>query len=95
MKKDIHPQYYPKAEVLCSCGAKFYVGSTKPKMEIEICSHCHPFYTGQKKIVDTTGRVQRFKERMEKTKTLSKHPTDKKTKSKKPSKKKAHIILEK
>lgn len=94
MKKDIHPQYYPKAEVVCSCGAKFYVGSTKPKMEIEICSHCHPFYTGQKKIVDTTGRVQRFKERMEKTKTLATRPTKKPRKTKK-AKQKSDIILKK
>jgi len=70
MKKNIHPQYYPKAEVHCSCGAVFYVGSTVPKMEVEICSHCHPFYTGQKKLVDTTGRVQRFQQRLKKTERL-------------------------
>lgn len=70
MKKDIHPKYYPKAEVTCSCGAKFIVGSTVEKMEIEICSHCHPFYTGQEKIVDTAGRVQKFKTRLEKAEKI-------------------------
>lgn len=70
MKKDIHPKYYPKATVSCACGAKFYVGSTVDKMDVEICSHCHPFYTGQKKLVDTTGRVQKFKKRLERTETI-------------------------
>jgi len=70
MKKDIHPQYNPKAIVTCACGAKFYVCSTVDKMEIEICSKCHPFYTGQEKLVDTTGRVQKFKKRLEKTKDI-------------------------
>jgi len=70
MKKDIHPKYNAKATVSCACGAKFDVGSTVDKMEIEICSHCHPFYTGQKKLVDTAGRVQKFKNRLEKTKGI-------------------------
>lgn len=70
MKKDIHPQYFKKAEIVCTCGAKFIVGSTVPKMQVEICSNCHPFYTGQKKLVDTTGRVQKFKERLSKTKKI-------------------------
>ena len=64
MKKDIHPKYYPKAKVKCSCGHNFTVGSTKEYMEIEICSQCHPFYTGKEKIVDTLGRVERFKKRL-------------------------------
>jgi len=86
MKKDIHPKYNIKATVNCACGAKFNVGSTVDKMEIEICSHCHPFYTGQKKLVDTAGRVQKFKNRLEKTKGIkSKKPTL--TKAEKRSKK--------
>lgn len=68
MKKDIHPKYYDKAKVACSCGNIFEVGSTKEYMEIEICSKCHPFYTGKEKIVDTMGRVERFKKRLEKKK---------------------------
>lgn len=64
MKKDTHPQYFPKAETKCACGAKFKVGSTLEKIQVEICSACHPFYTGTEKIVDTAGRVEKFKARM-------------------------------
>lgn len=61
MKKDIHPKYYDNATITCSCGAVFKTGSTQENLQVEICSQCHPFYTGKKKIVDTTGRVDRFK----------------------------------
>ena len=67
MKRDIHPQYYPEAKVTCACGAVFAVGSTKPEFRIEICSSCHPFYTGTDKIVDTAGRVERFKRKTAKS----------------------------
>ncbi len=67
MKSDIHPKYYPKAKVKCVCGASFVIGSTKPEISVEICSNCHPFYTGKEKIIDTAGRVERFKKIMEKT----------------------------
>ena len=70
MKKDIHPTYYPKAQVTCACGAVFTIGATKPAFEVEICSHCHPFYTGKEKIVDVAGRVEKFKARMERTKDV-------------------------
>lgn len=66
MKKDIHPKYYPNAKVTCACGNKFETGSTEPEIEVEICSACHPFYTGTQKLIDTAGRVDRFKARMEK-----------------------------
>jgi len=66
MKKDIHPKYYPNAKVKCACGNTFEVGSTKEFIEIEICSKCHPFYTGKEKIVDAMGRVEKFKKRLEK-----------------------------
>lgn len=65
MKKDTHPQYY-QAAVRCACGNTFVVGSTKKELEVEICSACHPFYTGGSKIVDTAGRVERFKARLAK-----------------------------
>lgn len=68
MKTNIHPKYYPNAKVKCACGNEFTVGSTIPEIKTEICSKCHPFYTGQEKIVDTKGRVERFKKRLEKTK---------------------------
>lgn len=64
MKKNIHPKYYPKARVRCACGNTFTVGSTKEFIEIEICSKCHPFYTGKEKIVDKMGRVEKFRKRL-------------------------------
>jgi large subunit ribosomal protein L31 len=63
MKKDIHPAYFPKAAVTCACGHKFTVGSTLEKIEVEICSACHPFYTGQEKVLDAAGRVEKFRAR--------------------------------
>ncbi len=68
MKKDIHPTYFPKAQVACACGASFTVGSTKEKISVEICSSCHPFYTGNEKILDAAGRVEKFKARQAATK---------------------------
>jgi large subunit ribosomal protein L31 len=64
MKKEIHPKYSDKAEVKCACGATFNVGSTMDNINVEICSQCHPFYTGNEKILDTAGRVDRFKKRV-------------------------------
>ena len=63
MKKDIHPKYNLKTKATCACGAVFEVGSTMPEIHMEICSQCHPFYTGNEKIMDTAGRVERFKKR--------------------------------
>lgn len=69
MKKDIHPTYFAKSAVDCVCGASFTVGSTKEAINIEICSQCHPFFTGNEKVLDTAGRVDRFKKRAEASKT--------------------------
>jgi large subunit ribosomal protein L31 len=63
MKTKIHPQYYPEAVVTCSCGATYITGSTKPELRVEICNQCHPFYTGEQRIVDTEGRVDRLRRR--------------------------------
>lgn len=63
MKKDIHPQYHIKARAKCACGAEFEVGSTLEEINVEVCSACHPFYTGNEKILDTAGRVEKFKQR--------------------------------
>jgi large subunit ribosomal protein L31 len=63
MKSDVHPTYFPQAKVTCACGESFTVGSTKEKIEVEICSQCHPFYTGGDKVLDTAGRVEKFKAR--------------------------------
>jgi len=83
MKKDIHPKYFEKAEVACACGAKFSVGSAVEKMNVEICSQCHPFYTGKTKIVDTAGRVQKFEARLKKTAALKASKSKKRTAPKK------------
>jgi len=63
MKADIHPKYFEKAVISCACGASYTVGSTKEKLSVEVCRACHPFYTGAEKIIDTAGRVERFKAR--------------------------------
>lgn len=65
MKANIHPQWYPEAKVTCSCGNTFTVGSTKPEIVVEICSACHPFFTGAMRYVDTAGRVERFQARQQ------------------------------
>ena len=60
MKADIHPKYNNDTKFTCACGAKYTIGSTKDEVSIEICSQCHPFYTGQEKTLDTAGRVEKF-----------------------------------
>lgn len=65
-KQGIHPQYHTKAKVSCSCGNEFYIGSTQEKIETEICSSCHPLYTGKERGAVKGGRVEKFKQRMEK-----------------------------
>lgn len=62
MKKKIHPEY-KKTTITCACGEVMEISSTKENIRVEICSHCHPFYTGKQKLVDTAGRVERFKKR--------------------------------
>ena len=66
MKTDIHPKYHEKAKVTCACGNAFQVGSTSEYINVEICSKCHPFYTGNQKLVDTAKRVDRFQARSQK-----------------------------
>lgn len=63
MKKDLHPKYYNNAVVSCVCGNSFETGATIPEIKVEICSECHPFYTGKQKLLDTEGRVERFNKR--------------------------------
>jgi large subunit ribosomal protein L31 len=69
MKAKIHPKWYDSAIVTCACGNTFTVGATVPEIQVEVCSACHPFYTGQMKYVDTAGRVDAFKEKQAKAKT--------------------------
>lgn len=83
MKKSIHPAYYPKAKITCACGNVIETGSTVKEMKIEICSSCHPFYTGKKKMINTGGRVDRFKKMVDKAKEKK---TAKKVRNKKEKK---------
>jgi large subunit ribosomal protein L31 len=63
MRDGIHPTYYHDATVTCACGNTFVTGSTKKALRVEVCSNCHPFYTGQQRIIDTGGQVERFMKR--------------------------------
>jgi large subunit ribosomal protein L31 len=63
MKEKIHPKYYEDAQVVCSCGNTFTIGSTRKTLKVELCSACHPFFTGERRMIDTAGRVERFKQR--------------------------------
>jgi large subunit ribosomal protein L31 len=63
MKTGIHPKYFAKANVICACGNTFVTGATQEEIRVEICAQCHPFYTGEEKLIDTAGRVEKFKSR--------------------------------
>ena len=89
MKKDIHPEYHKKAKVVCACGHTFTVGSTLPDIHIEVCSSCHPFYTGKQKIVDTARRVEKFQARLAKKEETAKARKGKKAKKEKVKKMRA------
>jgi large subunit ribosomal protein L31 len=65
MKKDIHPAYYPEAKVICACGNTWTTGATQEVVRTDVCSACHPFFTGEQRIVDTAGQVERFMRRLE------------------------------
>jgi len=93
MKKDIHPKYYPEAKIICACGNIITTGSTRPEMKVEVCSACHPFYTGKKRLVDSAGRLDRFKKRFEKTAEMKAGLAKKQ--AVKGKKKKAKLVIEK
>lgn len=65
MKANIHPTYYDDAKIICSCGNTFTTGATVPEIHVELCSKCHPFYTGQQKFVDTASRIDKFRKKVE------------------------------
>jgi len=71
MKKDIHPEFVENCKVTCACGNAFTTGSTMKEIRVELCSKCHPFYTGKQKFVDTARRVEKFEERVQKSKTAA------------------------
>ncbi|RJO59441.1 50S ribosomal protein L31 [Candidatus Parcubacteria bacterium] len=84
MKKNTHPEYFSDAKVICGCGNVFTTGSTQKEIHVEICSNCHPLFTGKQKVVDTQGRVERFKRIKEKsTGKVTARLTHKKAKAKK------------
>lgn len=78
MKDKIHPIYFKNAEIRCACGTKHKLGATYEKIDVDICSSCHPFYTGEEKLVDTAGRVEKFKARKARAKTTLRTKTQKK-----------------
>jgi large subunit ribosomal protein L31 len=86
MKTDIHPTYFPEAKIICACGKIYTVGSTREETRVELCSACHPFFTGKQKLVDSARRVDRFQERVTKKATVA---TGKKVKKAKRAVKKA------
>ena len=63
MKANIHPPYFPNAQVTCACGNKFTVGSTREVIRVELCHKCHPFYTGEQRFVDSASRIQKFQQK--------------------------------
>lgn len=71
MKPDIHPKYHEKSSVACACGNTFEVGSTLERISVEICSNCHPFYTGKQKLIDSAKRVDKFQARAQKTSSVA------------------------
>jgi large subunit ribosomal protein L31 len=66
MKEGIHPKYFPNATVICACGNTWHTGATQEVIHTDVCSVCHPFFTGEQRIVDTAGQVERFMRRLEK-----------------------------
>ncbi len=70
MKKNLHPTYYPDATIKCACGATYALGSTVKDLQVEVCSHCHPFYTGKQRMIDTARRIDKFQKRAEIQATL-------------------------
>ena len=95
MKETIHPTYYAQAKVICACGNTFSTGSTLSELHVEICSNCHPFYTGKQKLVDTAGRVEKFQKRVAHAKSAAKVHESKKDKFAKKAEKKAAKKVEK
>lgn len=71
MKKGIHPKFYTDAKVICACGNTFITGATKKEIRTDVCSACHPFFTGEQRIVDTAGQVERFMRRVERAQEMA------------------------
>ena len=89
MKNDIHPTWYPNAQVNCSCGATYTVGATREAIRTDVCSACHPFFTGEQRIVDSEGQVERFMRRLERREELLEADEDRRTKKERRRQKRA------
>lgn len=83
MKADTHPTYYPAAKVMCACGNTITIGSTVKEIRVELCSRCHPFFTGKQNLVDTARRIEKFGERAQKQASVAKARTGKRVKAEK------------
>jgi len=94
MKSKTHPQYHDDCQVTCACGNSFTTGSTLPKIKVEICAACHPFFTGQQKFIDTLGRVERFKQKQAKADKIKSSQKSKKKEEKKKKQKRAKTLKE-
>jgi len=81
MKKGIHPKFYTNAKVICACGNTFITGATKKEIRTDVCSACHPFFTGEQRIVDTAGQVERFMKRVEQKKEMDRRRAERKAKA--------------
>jgi len=80
MKQDIHPTYYPEATVICACGNTWTTGSTQETIRTDVCSACHPFFTGEQRIVDTEGQVDRFYKKLKVHEDFQKEKEERDTK---------------
>jgi large subunit ribosomal protein L31 len=92
MKKDIHPTWYADAQVICSCGATYTMGATKEVIRTDVCSACHPFFTGEQRIVDSEGQVERFMRRLERREELLE--VDEKRRTKKQRRRRKRAVAE-
>jgi len=95
MKKDIHPKYYAEAKIICACGNIITTGSTKPEIKVEVCSACHPFYTVKKRLIDTTGQLDRFKKRFEKSEKIKAEAKKKQVAKEAKKKPKTKLVIKK
>ncbi len=89
MKTAIHPQYFDEAQIRCACGNVMVMGSTQAELFVELCSHCHPFYTGKQKLIDTAGRVEKFQKKVDQKAKVSEGRVGKKVKRARVTAKKA------
>ena len=92
MKKDIHPTWYPNAQVICSCGATYTMGATQELIRTDVCSSCHPFFTGEQRIVDREGQVDRFMRRLERREEMLE--ADEKRRTKKERRRRTRAVAE-